>query len=94
MALWNHLVPDLVERSVQERDMDKLPHSRFPSSTNGNGEFGNELKNGKSGSTTTTSVSREDGPKRTPTFGLGGEIIAVTEVKYYSFGSRILQNTP
>ena len=28
MALWNHLVPDLVELSVQEREVDKLPHSK------------------------------------------------------------------
>ena len=30
MALWNHLVPDLVELSVQEREVDKLPHSKYP----------------------------------------------------------------
>lgn len=32
MALWNHLVPDLVQLGVQERETDKLlPHSRYPS---------------------------------------------------------------
>lgn len=34
MALWNHLVPDLVQLGVQERETDKLlPHSRYPSSS-------------------------------------------------------------
>ena len=32
MALWNHLVPDLVQLQVQERETEKLPHSRYPSS--------------------------------------------------------------
>ena len=31
MALWNHLVPDLVQLQVQERETEKLPHSRYPS---------------------------------------------------------------
>ena len=42
MALWNHLVPDLVELSVQEREVDKLPHSKYPIEENTE----NEAKNG------------------------------------------------
>ena len=42
MALWNHLVPDLVELSVQEREVDKLPHSKYPIDE----DTENEAKNG------------------------------------------------
>ena len=42
MALWNHLVPDLVELSVQEREVDKLPHSKYPIDE----DTKNEAKNG------------------------------------------------
>ena len=42
MALWNHLVPDLVELSVQEREVDKIPHTKYPIEENTE----NEAKNG------------------------------------------------
>ena len=82
MALWNHLVPDLVELSVKERDMDKLPHSRYPSSLPENDEdsepeMDKNKKNTEGGQNpaeedhATFKVNKEFSPppQRTPTYG-------------------------
>lgn len=58
MALWNHLVPDLVQLGVQERETDKLPHFNVPDTTN-NYHGNNEQDREK---------SREP-IQRTPTYG-------------------------
>ena len=65
MALWNHLVPDLVQLSVQERETEKLP--RYPTLE----DLGNSHDK-NSGIMVVDSPTDNRDVQKTPTFGHPG----------------------
>ena len=83
MALWNHLVPDLVQLGVQERETDKLPHSRYPSSPPAENEYDSYQTDKKQSARDQAPHTGNDGggggtgrPDRKPTSTMGRERIA------------------
>ena len=77
MALWNHLVPDLVQLSVQERETEKLP--RYPTLEDlGNSIAGGGSRNKNSGGMTGVVVDSHDNrnPQKTPTYVQAGPEIS------------------
>ena len=84
MALWNHLVPDLVQLGVQERETDKLPHSRYPSSPPAENEYDSYQTDKKQSARDQAPHTGSDGgggggagrPDRKPTSTMGRERIA------------------
>ena len=82
MALWNHLVPDLVQLGVQERETDKLPHSRYPSSPPAENEYDSYQTDKKQSARDQAPHTGSDGgggagrPDRKPTSTMGQERIA------------------
>ena len=85
MALWNHLVPDLVQLGVQERETDKLPHSRYPSSPPAENEYDSYQTDKKQSAPPRTGNDGGGGggagrPDRKPTSTMGRERIA--EVRF------------
>ena len=73
MALWNHLVPDLVQLSVQERETEKLPRYPTLESDYGTGGSGSS-KN--SGNRVIDSHDNRNNPQKTPTYVKAGHEIS------------------
>ena len=79
MALWNHLVPELVEK--RHAGSDKLPHSRYPSSAvappqDQQNEFDRPRDKKK---------SKSDQVQRIPTSTFGRERIAEVHNIFWQF---------
>ena len=84
MALWNHLVPELVQLGVQERETDKLPHSRYPSSPPAENEYDSyqtDKKKSVRDQVGPSEGSGNSGSQRHTTSTMGRERIA--EVRFY-----------
>ena len=83
MALWNHLVPELVQLGVRERETDKLPHSRYPSSPPAENEYDSyqtDKKKSVRDQVGPSEGSGGSGSQRQPTSTMGRERIA--EVRF------------
>ena len=72
MALWNHLVPDLVQLSVQERETEKLP--RYPTLEDLGNSIAGGSRNENSGMTQDSHDNRN--PQKTPTYVQAGPEIS------------------
>ena len=95
MALWNYLVPDLVQLGVQERETDKLPHSRYPSVPGAENEY--DLHRGTDKKKSTVR-DQEQGPThyqqppRTPSTTFGRERIAEVGLVFLPLSPPSQQN--
>ena len=88
MALWNHLVPDLVQLSVQERETEKLPRYPTLESDYGGAGTGGSESSKNSGNRVIDSHDNRNNPQKTPTYVKAGheisEVSTISTIVYQS----------